>query len=114
MLAKYAGALPVWLMPTQVEVIPVANDWNEYGSLVAQKLDEAGVRVHFDDRNETMRYKIREAQLQKIPYMLIVGERDQQNGTVSVRTRSGEDKGAMPADEFVSLVLRDIATKKRD
>ncbi len=114
MLEKYAGALPVWLMPTQVEVIPVANDWNEYGSLVAQKLDEAGVRVHFDDRNETMRYKIREAQLQKIPYMLIVGERDQQNGTVSVRTRSGEDKGAMPADEFVSLVLRDIATKKRD
>ena len=113
LIEKYAGAMPMWLAPLQVEVIPVGADFNGYAKEVADKLNDAGIKVHFDDRNETMRYKIREAQLQKTPYMLVVGERDMQNGTVSVRTRSGEDKGAMPTDEFIALALDEIKTRKR-
>ena len=113
MIEKYAGAMPMWLAPLQVEVIPIGADFNDYAKSVADKLSDAGIKVHLDDRNETMRYKIREAQLQKTPYMLVVGERDKTNGTVSVRTRSGEDKGAMPTDEFIALALDEIKTKRR-
>ena len=113
LIEKFGGAMPMWLAPLQVEVIPVGMDFNGYAQEVADKLYAAGIKVHFDDRNETMRYKIREAQLQKTPYMLVVGERDMQNGTVSVRTRSGEDKGAMPTDEFIALALDEIKARKR-
>ncbi len=113
LIEKYAGAFPLWLSPLQVEVIPIGNDFTDYAWEVTKKLEAAGIKVHCDDRNETMRYKIREAQLQKTPYMLVVGERDMQNGTVSVRTRSGEDKGAMPTDDFIAQALMEIATKKR-
>lgn len=113
LIEKYAGALPMWLAPLQVEVIPIDAAFNEYAQSVADKLYDAGIKVHFDDRNETMRYKIREAQLQKTPYMLVLGERDRTNGTVSVRTRAGEDKGAMPIDEFIALALDEIKTRKR-
>ena len=87
----FAGAFPLWLSPVQVEVLPVSNAFNDYGAEVAKKLDEAGIRVHLDDRNEKIGYKIREAQLQKTPYMLVVGDREKNDGTVSVRTRAGED-----------------------
>ncbi len=113
LIEKYAGALPMWLSPLQVEVIPIDAAFNEYAQSVTDKLNAAGIKVHFDDRNETMRYKIREAQLQKTPYMLVLGERDRTNGTVSVRTRGGEDKGAMPLDDFIALALDEINTKKR-
>ncbi len=113
LIEKYAGAFPLWLSPLQVEVIPIGNDFTDYAWEVTKKLEAASIKVHCDDRNETMRYKIREAQLQKTPYMLVVGERDMQNGTVSVRTRSGEDKGAMPTDEFIAQALMEIAAKKR-
>jgi len=107
------GNFPLWLSPVQAEVIPVGNDFNDYAEEVAEKLKAAGLRVHLDNRNETMRYKIREAQLQKTPYMLVVGDRDRQNGTVSVRTRSGEDKGAVPTEQFIADALNEIATKQR-
>ena len=113
LIEKYAGAFPMWLAPLQVEVIPIAGDFNDYAWEVAKKLQDAGIKVHCDDSNETMRYKIRQAQLAKTPYMLVVGERDMQNGTVSVRTRAGEDKGAVPTDEFIAQALMEIATKKR-
>ena len=103
----------MWLCPLQVEVIPIGNDFTDYAWEVTKKLEAAGIKVHCDDSNETMRYKIRQAQLAKTPYMLVVGERDMQNGTVSVRTRAGEDKGAMPTDEFIAQALMEIATKKR-
>ena len=107
------GNFPLWLSPVQAEVIPVGNDFNEYAEQVTEKLKDAGIRVHLDSRNETMRYKIREAQLQKTPYMLVVGARDLENGTVSVRTRTGEDKGAVPTEQFIADALEEIRTKKR-
>ena len=113
LIEKYAGAFPMWLAPLQVEVIPIAGDFNDYAWEVAKKLQDAGIKVHCDDGTDTMRYKIRQAQLAKTPYMLVVGERDMQNGTVSVRTRSGEDKGAMPTDEFIAMALEEINTKAR-
>ena len=113
LIEKYAGAFPMWLAPQQVEVIPIGNDFNDYAWEVTKKLQDAGIKVHCDDSSETMRYKIRQAQLQKIPYMLVVGERDRMNGTVSVRTRSGEDKGAVATEEFIAQALEEIATKKR-
>ena len=103
----------MWLAPLQVEVIPVSPEFTEYAQEVTDKLAAAGIKVHCDARNDTMRYKIREAQLQKTPYMLVVGERDMTNGTVSVRTRTGEDKGAMPTADFIAMALEEIATKKR-
>ncbi len=109
----FAGAFPFWLSPVQVEVLPVSNAFNDYGAEVAKKLDEAGIRVHLDDRNEKIGYKIREAQLQKTPYMLVVGEREKNDGTVSVRTRAGEDKGEVKVEEFVAQALEEIRTKAR-
>lgn len=109
----FVGAFPLWLSPVQVEVLPVSNAFNDYGAEVAKKLDEAGIRVHLDDRNEKIGYKIREAQLQKTPYMLVVGEREKNDGTVSVRTRAGEDKGAVKVEEFVAQALEEIRTKAR-
>mgnify|MGYP000262975674 FL=1 len=109
----FAGAFPLWLSPVQVEVLPVSNAFNDYGAEVAKKLDEAGIRVHLDDRNEKIGYKIREAQLQKTPYMLVVGEREKDDGTVSVRTRAGEDKGAVKVEEFLAQALEEIRTKAR-
>ena len=109
----FAGAFPLWLSPVQVEVLPVSNAFNDYGAEVAKKLDEAGIRVHLDDRNEKIGYKIREAQLQKTPYMLVVGEREKNDGTVSVRTRAGEDKGAVKVEKFLAQALEEIRTKAR-
>ena len=109
----FAGAFPLWLSPVQVEVLPVSVSFNEYASKVAKKLDDAGIRVHLDDRNEKIGYKIREAQLQKTPYMLVVGEREMNDETVSVRTRAGEDVGAMPLDAFLKKALEEIKTKAR-
>ncbi|MBE6542502.1 MAG: threonine--tRNA ligase [Ruminococcaceae bacterium] len=113
LIEKYAGAFPMWLAPLQVEVIPVSPEFTDYAQKVADQLTYAGIKAHCDARNDTMRYKIREAQLQKIPYMLVVGERDMMGGTVSVRTRTGEDKGAMPTEDFIALALDEINTKKR-
>ena len=113
LIEKYAGAFPMWLAPLQVEVIPVSPEFTGYAQEVADKLYAAGIKVHCDARNDTMRYKIREAQLQKTPYMLVVGERDMNNGTVSVRTRTGEDKGAMPTADFIAMALEEIRTKAR-
>jgi threonyl-tRNA synthetase len=109
----YAGAFPLWLSPVQVEVLPVSNAFNDYAAEVTKKLDDAGIRVHLDDRNEKIGYKIREAQLQKTPYMLVVGEREKNDGSVSVRTRSGEDKGAVKTEEFIAQALEEIKNKVR-
>ncbi len=109
----FAGAFPLWLSPVQVEVLPVSNAFNDYAAEVTKTLNDAGIRVHLDDRNEKIGYKIREAQLNKTPYMLVVGEREKNDGTVSVRTRAGEDKGAIKVEEFVAQALEEIKTKAR-
>ena len=114
LIEKYAGALPLWMMPTQVRVLPITDRAHDYADGLVKKLSDAGIRAEGDFRSEKLGYKIREAQLQKIPYMLVVGDRDMENGTVSVRTRGGEDLGAMTPDEFMSKCLYEIATKAKN
>ena len=110
----FAGAFPLWLTPVQVKVLPVTDRAHEYAKSLTQKLVDAGIRAEDDCRSEKLGYKIREAQMQKIPYMLVVGDRDMENGTVSVRTRKGEDLGAMTMDAFLSKCLSEIASKSKD
>ena len=110
----FAGAFPLWLTPVQVKVLPVTDRAHEYAKGLSQKLVDAGIRAEDDCRSEKLGYKIREAQMQKIPYMLVVGDRDMENGTVSVRTRKGEDLGAMTMDAFLSKCLAEIASKSKD
>ena len=108
----FAGAFPTWLTPVQVEIIPITERAHEYARQLKAKLDEAGVRSEADYRSEKMNYKIREAQLQKIPYMLVVGDKEMENGTVSVRARKEGKGGTMSADEFVAQILDEIKNKE--
>ena len=110
----FAGAFPLWLSPVQVSVIPISNAFNDYAQEVRDRLDAAGIRVEADLRNETMKLKIREAQLQKTPYMLVVGEREQNEKAASVRNRKGENLGAMSVDEVIAKLRREIDDKVRD
>jgi len=107
----FAGAFPVWLAPVQVKVMPITDRCAEYATQIADRLNELGMRAETDLRNEKIGYKIREAQVQKLPYMLVVGDKEAENGTVSVRTRSGVDLGAMPVDEFIAKIQEEIRTK---
>ena len=109
----FAGAFPLWLSPVQVKVLPVTERAHEYALGLNAKLNDAGLRSEADCRSEKLGYKIREAQLQKIPYMLVVGDRDMENNTVSVRTRTGEDLGAMTMAEFMAKCENEIVTKAR-
>ena len=113
LIERYAGALPLWMMPTQVRILPITDRAHDYAKQIEAKLTAAGVRTESDLRSEKLGYKIREAQMQKIPYMLVVGDRDMENGTVSVRTRGGVDLGAMSVDAFMGRCLTEIATKDR-
>ena len=112
LIEKYAGAFPMWLSPTQVAVLPIGNDQYDYAEEINSKLQAAGIRTFLDERNEKIGYKIRSAQLEKIPYMLVIGEKEKTDGTVSVRHRSGVDLGAMPFSDFMSMALTEIATKE--
>ncbi len=104
----YAGAFPVWLSPVQVKVMPITDRTADYAKEVAAKLETMGVRVETDLRNEKIGYKIREAQMQKIPYMLVVGDREAEAGAVAVRTRAGVDMGAMPFEDFAAKIGQEI------
>ena len=108
----FAGAFPVWLNPVQVKVLPVTDRALDYADKVAGELNAQGIRVEVDARSEKIGKKIREATLGKIPYMLVVGDRDIENETVSVRTRGGEDLGAMSRADFAARVLDDVKTKR--
>ena len=114
LIEKYAGALPLWLMGTQVKVMPITDRAHSYANDLVEKLKDAGIRAESDCRSEKLGYKIREAQMNKIPYMLVVGDRDMENGTVSVRTRKGDDLGAMTPDAFMAKCLMEIATKNKE
>jgi threonyl-tRNA synthetase len=111
LIEHYAGAFPLWLAPVQAMVVPIADRHVDYARAVRNRLAAAGIRVELDERQEKIGYKIREAQLQKIPYMLVTGDREVAEGTVSVRTRSGGDQGARRIDEFVKLAHEEIAAK---
>ncbi|HLF81336.1 MAG TPA: His/Gly/Thr/Pro-type tRNA ligase C-terminal domain-containing protein, partial [Anaerolineales bacterium] len=108
LIEHYAGAFPVWLAPVQATVIPIADRHAEYAGRVASQLREAGLRVEVDDRGERMNAKIRDAQMQKVPYMLVVGDREAEAGKVAVRLRSEEDLGAMSVEGFLDRVQREV------
>ncbi|MBR6786282.1 MAG: threonine--tRNA ligase, partial [Clostridia bacterium] len=111
LLETFAGALPLWLSPEQVRLLPIADRHHAYAKEVAAKLEAMGMRVSVDDRSEKIGYKIREAQLEKIPYMLLVGDKEIEDGAVSIRKRGEGDIGAKSVDEFAQSALADIATK---
>ena len=109
----FAGAFPVWLSPVQARVMPITDRAADYAKQLAERLDQEGVRVDTDLRNEKIGYKIREAQMQKLPYMLVVGDKEAEAGTVSVRTRGGVDLGAMPVDDFIAKIKEEIKTRAK-
>jgi len=111
LIEHYAGAFPVWLAPVQVVVMPITDRQQDYAKTVHAKLEAAGMRAHLDDRKEKVNLKIREAQLQKVPYMLVVGDREAEAGTVSVRHRKHADMGVKPLDQFIEEVSQLIASK---
>ena len=110
----FAGAFPLWLSPVQVKVLPITDRTHDYARSVVEKLNAAGIRVEGDFRSEKLGYKIREAQLQKIPYMLVVGDKEAENGGVAVRTRTGGDEGVMSVEDFIAKCKAEIAAKTRD
>ena len=106
----FAGAFPSWLAPVQVKVMPISDKQKDYAREVFEKLEDEGLRVELDDRSEKIGYKIREAQLQKIPYMLIVGDKEIESNTVGVRSRKDGDIGAQKLEDFVSKIKEEIVT----
>ncbi len=114
LIEKYAGAFPTWLAPVQVKLLPIADRHIDYMYELKEKLDNAGIRSEIDGRSEKIGFKIRSAQMEKVPYMLIAGDKDIENGTVSVRSRSKGELGATSIDEFVDQITEEINTKKLD
>lgn len=111
LIEHFAGKFPVWLAPNQVKVLPITDRNHEYAESICKKLNSLGVRVSLDDRNEKVGYKIREAKLEKIPYILVVGDQEEQNGTVNVNKRDVEQKQSLTVDEFAALICNDIKEK---
>ncbi len=112
LIEKYAGAFPTWIAPVQVKILPISDKFNDYAISIMQMLQTEGVRVELDDRSEKIGYKIREAQLEKVPYMLVVGENEATSSTVSVRKRGEGDIGSKSVNEFVENIMKEIKEKK--
>jgi threonyl-tRNA synthetase len=114
LIEHYAGNFPLWLAPIQVGLVPIAERHNDYGKQVQQQLKAAGLRVELDSRNEKMNAKIRDLTMQKIPYLLVFGDKEQEAGAVSVRVRGKGDQGSMPLAEFVEKAKSVVASKSLD
>ena len=114
LIEKYAGAFPAWLAPVQVKLLPIADRHVEKATEAMRALEAKGLRCELDDRSEKIGYKIREAQLEKVPYMLLMGDKDIENNTVSVRSRKKGDMGAMALEEFLAKIIEEVDTKARD
>lgn len=112
LIEHYAGAFPAWLAPCQVKILPITDKHAEYAKKIYDKFFALGIRAKLDDRNEKLGYKIREAQVQKVPYMLVVGDKEMEEGTVTVRHRGEVDIGSMKVDEFVAKLQKEIEEKK--
>ena len=112
LIEETMGAFPTWLSPVQVKILPITDRVHDYAVEVGEKLEALGIRAEVDLRNEKLGYKIREAQLEKVPYKLVVGDKEAEDGSVAVRTRDA-DKGAMPLDEFIAKLQEEISTKSR-
>ena len=113
LIEKYAGAFPTWLSPVQVKVLPISDKYNDYAESIVKSLRNKGVRIEGDYRAEKIGYKIREARLERTPYILVVGEKEAANNEVSVRSRKNDDEGAMKLDVFTERLLSEIANKER-
>ncbi|GFP28719.1 threonine--tRNA ligase, partial [Candidatus Hakubella thermalkaliphila] len=111
LLEHYAGALPLWLSPVQVRVMTIGERFSEYARKVERRLKDEDIQVEVDDRNESIAKKVRDAQVEKIPYMVIIGENEVKKGSVSVRTRFGEDKRDLNLEEFLEKVKEKIGNK---
>ena len=111
LIEKYAGAFPMWLAPVQVKLLPIADRHLDYIYEVKAKLEAKGIRCEVDDRSEKIGYKIREAQLEKVPYMLLCGDKDIEAQTVSVRSRKNGDIGAMSVEQYLDIIMEEIETK---
>ena len=113
LIEKYAGAFPTWLSPVQAKVLPISDKYNDYAESVTKKLRDNGIRVETDYRAEKIGYKIREARLERTPYILVVGEKEAQNNEVSVRSRKNDDEGAVNLDAFVERIVTEVKNKER-
>lgn len=111
LIENFAGAFPTWLAPVQVKILPIAEKFNDYAEKVKKELEEKDIRVELDGRNETIGKKIREAQLEKVPYMLIVGEKEETTNTVAVRKRGAGDQGAVSTADFIKAITKEISTR---
>ena len=114
LIEETKGAFPTWLAPVQVKILPITDRQHEYAKELAQKMMDEDIRVEVDDRNEKIGYKIREAQMQKVPYMLVIGDKEIENGSVGVRSRKDGDIGQMNQDEFIEKVKHEVETFARD
>ncbi|MFY9534412.1 His/Gly/Thr/Pro-type tRNA ligase C-terminal domain-containing protein, partial [Clostridium sp.] len=112
LIEHFAGKFPVWLAPVQVKVLPISDNFVEYGSEVIGKLREAGIRCEIDNRSEKIGYKIREARNERVPYMIIVGEQEKTHGNISLRSREGGDEGSTSLEEFIARVQKEEKEKK--
>ena len=104
----YAGAFPTWLSPVQVKILPLIDKHVEYALKVQKELEDKGIRVEVDARNEKIGYKIREARLERVPYMLVIGDKELENNAVAVRSRKDGDIGTMPVSEFIEKILEEV------
>lgn len=111
LLEKYAGALPMWLSPEQIRILPIGDAQSEYANGVLKQLKAVGLRCEIDERNEKIGYKIREAQLEKVPYMLVIGDKEVEAGGVAVRSRRDGDKGVMTVNDFMAMAVKEVADK---
>jgi len=112
LIEHYAGAFPLWLAPEQVRVIPIADDLKEFAKSVVDRLKARGVRVHLDDRSDTLNYRIREGEMMKIPYMAVVGKREAESDSVAVRVRgAGKKQEVIPVGEFIARIGDELATR---
>ena len=114
MIEETKGAFPVWLSPVQVKVLPITDRQQEYAKQVADRLMEQDIRVEVDDRNEKIGYKIREAQMQKVPYMLVVGDKEVEINAVGVRSRKEGDIGQMSQEDFIQRIKYEVETFAKD
>jgi threonyl-tRNA synthetase len=114
LIEQFAGAFPTWLAPVQVKVLPISDKYNEYAEKVKKQLEEKNIRAEVDERAEKIGYKIREAQMEKVPFMFVVGEKEVENNSVSVRERKQGDMGSMNIDEIANVILNKIASREND
>ena len=113
LIEETKGAFPLWLAPTQVKILPITDAQHEYAKEVEKKLHKIGIRVVLDDRNEKVGYKIREAQLEKVPYMLVIGAKEFEENTVSIRSRESAENETMKVDEFVARIKDEVENKTK-